>query len=493
MTIGIDLFVVSTSYVCVKIFHFEGAAKEDGRGPSIWDPYTHIHRERIVDGSNGDVAVDQYHCYKEDVKIMKNMGLDAYRFSISCPDCYQINCFMMEEQSSQGPHLKQVAGIKPVVTLFHWDLPQALEDKNGGFLSPRIIDYAKLCYKEFGDRVKHWITLNEPYSFTNNGYAIGSHQNLNCLAGNSAMEPYWASHHVLLAHAAAVKVYKDKYQVLIENSTQVNGIRLYLFGLLIIEFMFLCRHFKKLHTSSEEGGGRQIENMPKGIWSHYPQSMRSLVGKPLSVFTNEESMVLNGSFDFLGLNYYTARYASHDVTNNSSIYASYITDPHVKLTTELNGVPIGPPVHIQSLSTSDWLYVYPKVVHDLLLYIKEKYNNPLIYITENGISEFNDPQLSLEEALSDTNRVDYYYRHIFYTQAAIKNGSKVKRYLAWSLLDNFEWEIEYTIWFGINYADYNNGLKRYPKLSAYWFKSFPKDSRSATILLEIQIKTGCKW
>ncbi|CAN6693390.1 unnamed protein product [Malus baccata var. baccata] len=406
MTIGIDLFVVSTSYVCVKIFHFEGAAKEDGRGPSIWDPYTHIHRERIVDGSNGDVAVDQYHCYK-------NMGLDAYMFSISwsrlLPNkliqlnhrifCYTNHCFMMEEQSSQGPHLKQVAGIKPVVTLFHWDLPQALEDKNGGILSPRIIDYAKLCYKEFGDRVKHWITLNEPYSFTNNGCAIGSH-------------------------------------VLIENSTQVNGIRLYLFWLLIIEFMFLCRHFKKLHTSSEEGGGRQIENMPKGIWSHYPQSMRSLVGKPLSVFTNEESMLLNGSFDFLGLNYYTARYASHDVPNNSSIHVSYITDPHVKLTTELNGVPIGPPVHIKSL-----LYVYPKEVHDLLPYIKEKYNNPLIYITENVIL-----------------RVDYYYRHIFLY------SSCNQRYLAWSLLDNFEWEIEYTIWFGINYVDYNNGLKRYPKL-----------------------------
>ncbi|XP_068338324.1 beta-glucosidase 13-like, partial [Pyrus communis] len=132
-------------------------------------------------------------------------------------------------------------------------------------------------------------------------------------------------------------------------------------------------------------------------------------------------------------------------------------------------------------TASDWLYVYPKGVHDLLLYIKEKYNDPLIYITENGVSEFNDPKLSLEEALNDTNRVDFYYRHLCYVQAAIKNGSKVKGYIAWSLLDNFEWEIGYAVRFGINYVDYNNGLKRYPKLSAHWFKSFLKDSRSVAI------------
>ena len=133
-------------------------------------------------------------------------------------------------------------------------------------------------------------------------------------------------------------------------------------------------------------------------------------------------------------------------------------------------------------TASDWLYVYPKGVYDLLLYIKKKYNDPLIYITESGVSEFNDPKLSLQEALNDTNRVDYYYRHLCYVRAAIKNGSKVKGYIAWSLLDNFEWEIGYAVRFGINYVDYNNGLKRYPKLSAHWFKSFlKKDSRSVAI------------
>ncbi|KAM1552789.1 hypothetical protein PS1_005594 [Malus domestica] len=467
-------------------YQFEGAAKEDGRGPSIWDTYTHDHPERIVDGSNGDVAVDQYHRYKEDVRIMKDMGLDAYRFSISW------SRLLPSGKLSGGVNQRGIIhynnlidellrnGIKPVVTLFHWDVPEALEHEYGGFLSPRIInhfrDYAELCYKEFGDRVKQWTTLNEPHSVSNNGFAVGSQapgrcsywQNRNCLGGDSAIEPYLATHHLLLAHAAAVKVYKDKYQAFQKG----------LIGITLNTYWFVPASETKedKHAalrSLDFMFGWFMEPLTSG---DYPQSMRSLVGNRLPVFTNEESMLLTGSFDFLGLNYYTARYSSNDVPDNSSLPASYVTDSHVKVTIELNGVPIGPP------TASDWLYVYPKGVYDLLLYIKKKYNDPLIYITESGVSEFNDPKLSLQEALNDTNRVDYYYRHLCYVRAAIKNGSKVKGYIAWSLLDNFEWEIGYAVRFGINYVDYNNGLKRYPKLSADWFKSFlKKDSRSVAI------------
>ncbi|XP_021829901.1 beta-glucosidase 13-like [Prunus avium] len=153
--------------------------------------------------------------------------------------------------------------------------------------------------------------------------------------------------------------------------------------------------------------------------------------------------------------------------------------PHVNVTTELNGVPIGPQ------TASDWLYVYPKGIHDLILYTKEKYNDPIIYITENGVDEFNDPEVSLQEALNDTNRIDYYHRHLCYLQAAIKNGAKVKGYFAWSLLDNFEWDYGYTVRFGINYVDYDDNLKRYSKLSTYWFKRFLKKQEKRT--KEIQI------
>ncbi|CAJ1952335.1 unnamed protein product [Sphenostylis stenocarpa] len=136
------------------------------------------------------------------------------------------------------------------------------------------------------------------------------------------------------------------------------------------------------------------------------------------------------------------------------------------MTDERNGIPIGPK------AASEWLSVYPKGIHELLLYIKTKYNNPLIYITENGIDEFDDPTLSLQEALADTPRIDYYYDHLYFLQTAIKEGANVKGYFAWSLLDNFEWTFGYTLRFGINFIDYNDGLKRYPKLSAMWFKNF---------------------
>ncbi|KAF1863184.1 hypothetical protein Lal_00012494 [Lupinus albus] len=185
-------------------YQYEGAAKEGGRGESIWDNFTHKYPDKIQDRSNGDVANDQYHRYKEDVGIMKYMNLDAYRFSISWS--------------------RILPGIQPFVTLFHWDLPQKLEDGYGGFLSANIVkdfgEYAELCYKEFGDRVKHWITLNEPWSYSNGGYAKGNFapgrcsewMKQNCTGGDSGKEPYLASHYQLLAHAEAVQIYKKKYQ-----------------------------------------------------------------------------------------------------------------------------------------------------------------------------------------------------------------------------------------------------------------------------------------
>nr|POE81296.1 cyanogenic beta-glucosidase [Quercus suber] len=187
---------------------------------------------RIKDGSNGDVAIDQYHHYKKDVRIMKKMGLDAYRFSISWSRVLpkgKLSGGVNREGIKYYNNLinKLLAkGLQPFVTLYHYDLPQALEDEYGGFLSPHIVDdfqdYAELCFKEFGDRVKHWITLNEPWGTSYGGYAMGilpparcsSWQHLNCLGGDSGTEPYLVAHNQLLAHASAVKVYKQKYQVL---------------------------------------------------------------------------------------------------------------------------------------------------------------------------------------------------------------------------------------------------------------------------------------
>ncbi|KAG2685347.1 hypothetical protein I3760_10G121000 [Carya illinoinensis] len=460
-------------------YQYEGAAKEGGKGPSTWDTFTHRYPDKITDHSNGDVAVDQYHHYKEDVGIMKDMGLDAYRFSISwsrlLPNGKLSGGVNREGINYYNNLINELLekGLKPFVTLFHWDLPQALEDEYGGFLSPQIVDdfgdYAELCFKEFGDRVKHWITLNEPLSYSVGGYAIGGPppdrcsdwQNLNCTGGNSATEPYIVTHHQLLAHAAAVKVYKQKYQAIQEGTIGITLVSPWL-----VPYSNSTYDRASSRRALDFMFGWFMDPLTNG---DYPHIMRSLVGNRLPNFSREQSMTVKGSFDFIGLNYYTTNYAAHAASDvpNAGI-SSYLIDIRVNVSAERNGIPIGP------RAASDWLYVYPRGIHDILLYTKTKYHNPLIYITENGIDEFNNASLSLEEALRDSHRIDYHYRHLAYLDAAIKDGVNVKGYFAWSLLDNFEWNSGYTLRFGIYYIDYKDGLKRHPKLSAHWFKHFLK-------------------
>uniref|UniRef100_A0A7C9AKK2 Beta-glucosidase n=1 Tax=Opuntia streptacantha TaxID=393608 RepID=A0A7C9AKK2_OPUST len=198
----------------------------------------------------------------------------------------------------------------------------------------------------------------------------------------------------------------------------------------------------------------------------YPRSMRLLVGDRLPKFSMEESRMVNGSFDFVGFNYYTTYYARAYPPRLKITRPSVSTDSRVNQTAVRNGVSIGPK------AASDWLYVYPMGIRDLLLYTKHKYDNPLIYITENGVDEPNNEKLSLEEALKDEMRIKYHHDHLAFLQLAIKEGVNVKGYFAWTLLDDFEWQSGYTLRFGINYVDFKDGLKRYPKLSAHWFKKF---------------------
>ncbi|KAJ4724163.1 Beta-glucosidase [Melia azedarach] len=456
-------------------YQYEGAAKEGGRGPSLWDTYTHKYPGKINDGSNGDVAIDSYHRYKEDVTIMKEMNVDAYRFSISwtriLPNGKLSGGVNKEGIRYYNNLINELLanGIQPFITLFHWDTPQALEDEYGGFLGPRIVndfrDYAEVCFKEFGDRVQHWITLNEPWTYSSGGYASGflapgrcsGWQRLNCTGGDSSTEPYLVAHHLLLAHAAAVHLYKTKYQV-----AQKGKIGITLVSSWMIPYSSAKHHKNAALRALDFTFGWFMDPITNG---DYPHSMRSLVGNRLPKFSKEESELLKGSFDFLGLNYYTSNYVAYAPQLKSG-NKSYLTDPLYNLSTARKGVPIGPQ------AASAWLFVYPRGIRDLLLYTKQKYNNPLIYITENGVDEVNDEKLSLQEALADNMRIDYYYRHLFFVQKAIKDGVNVKGYFAWSLLDNFEWFAGYTVRFGINYVDYKDGLKRYPKLSARWFKNF---------------------
>ncbi|CAL5016402.1 unnamed protein product [Urochloa decumbens] len=459
-------------------YQYEGAVKEGGRGPSIWDTYSHEHKEKIIDGSNGDVAVDSYHLYKEDVRLMKDMGMDAYRFSISWSRILP-NGSLSGGVNREGVKYYNnlidellLKGVQPFGTIFHWDTPQALEDKYEGFLSPNIIndykDYAEVCFKEFGDRVKHWITFNEPWTFSTSGYASGvaapgrcsSWELGRCSVGDSGKEPYIVSHHQLLAHAETVRLYKEKYQ-----AVQKGNIGITLISHWYVDPSVRSKsHFDPARRATDFQLGWFMEPLTKG---HYPRIMRGFVGNRLPQFTKEQSKLVKGAFDFIGLNYYTTNYAYNAPAPNA-LNATYNTDARANLTGFRNGVPIGP----QAAST--WLFVYPQGFRELLLYVKEAYGNPIVYITENGIDEHNNKSLSLQEALKDDARIDYHHKHLVALQSAISDGANVKGYFAWSLLDNYEWGNGYSVRFGINFVDYNDGLKRYPKSSAHWFKDFLK-------------------
>lgn len=435
---------------------------------------------KIANGDNGDLAVDQYHRYKQDVKLIKNMGMDAYRFSISWSRILPKGSVKFGEINEEGltyynnlidELLKN--GIQPFITLFHWDLPQELEDQYGGFLSSEIVGdfsaYAEVCFLAFGDRVKHWITLNEPWSFCTLGYDLGvfapgrcSSYIANCSAGNSATEPYIVGHNMLLAHAAAVDIYKRKYQTL-----QNGSIGITLVAVWIVPYSESVVDKRATQRAMDFIFGWFMDPLTSG---GYPLTMRDIVGSRLPQFTKKQSRQLKGSFDFIGLNYYTSQYGADNSKPPNLVETDYIQDRRVDLTYVRNGVPIG------LKSASPWLYVYPSGLRDFLDYTKIRYNNPPVFITENGIDEFNNDNsnFSLKEALNDTWRVDYYLKHLCYLVRAISEGSNIRGFFAWSLLDNFEWASGYTVRFGLHYVDYNdnNNLMRYPKASAHWFRGF---------------------
>ncbi|XAR54321.1 Beta-primeverosidase [Bertholletia excelsa] len=404
---------------------------------------------------------------------MKFLGMDAFRFSIAWPR------ILPSGKLSGGVNREGVAfynnlinellekGLTPFATIFHWDLPQTLEDEYGGFLSPLVVhdfrDFAEVCFKEFGDRVKYWITINEPWIFAGQGYDVGATapgrcsawMNNNCPAGNSGTEPYMVGHNLLLSHAATVKLYKEKYQ-----ASQKGEI-----GITLVSHWFVPYSNSKADVKATQ---RALDFM-YGWYIHpltygdYPESMRRTVGKRLPSFTPEQAEMLTGSMDFLGLNYYTSNYASN-VPYSNSVNLSYTTDSQANLTLERNGKPLGKPTDVPIF------HIYPKGLEDLLVYTKEKYNNPAIYITENGMGTTNTG--NLKEELKDNLRIYFYRHHLSAVLKAIKAGVKVKGYIAWSFLDNFEWGSGYTLRFGIGYVDYKDGLKRYPKRSAFWFKKF---------------------
>ncbi|KAI4328528.1 hypothetical protein L6164_020876 [Bauhinia variegata] len=456
-------------------FQYEGAVKEDGRGPSVWDTYSHTFG-RILDLSNADVAVDQYHRFENDIQLMKDMGMDAYRFSISWTRIYpngagEINQAGIDYYNKLINALL-AKGIQPYVTLYHWDLPQALEDKYNGWLSPDIINdfatFSETCFQKFGDRVKHWITFNEPHTFSIQGYDVGLQApgrcsillHLFCKAGNSATEPYIVAHNVLRSHATVADIYRKRYKNAQDGSLGIA------FDVIWYE--------PETNTKEDIEAAQRAQDFQLGwfldplMFGDYPSSMRSRVGSRLPKFSQIESSLLKGSLDFVGINHYTTFYARNNATN---LVGTLLNDAIADSGTII--LPFNRTKAIGERANSIWLYFVPEGMKNLMNYIKHKYGNPVVIITENGMDDPNSPFISIEKALKDEKRIRYYKGYLSSLLASIKeDGCNVKGYFAWSLLDNWEWGAGFTSRFGLYFVDYKDNLKRYPKQSVQWFKNF---------------------
>ncbi|XP_057481585.1 beta-glucosidase 40-like [Actinidia eriantha] len=456
-------------------YQYEGAVKEDGRGQTVWDEFAHSFG-KVLDFSNADVAVNQYHLFDEDIKLMKDMGMDAYRFSIAWSRIFpngtgEINQAGVDHYNNLINALL-ANGIEPYVTLYHWDLPQALEDRYNGWLHPQIIKdfalYVETCFEKFGDRVKHWITFNEPHTFTTQGYDVGLQApgrcsillHIFCRGGNSATEPYIVGHNVLLSHATVVDIYRRKYKPKQHGSVGVS------FDVIWFE--------PATNSTADIEAAQRAQDFQLGwfieplIFGEYPSSMITRVGSRLPRFTKAESALLKGSLDFIGINHYTTFYAKPNTTNIIGVLLNdSIADSGAITLPFRDGKPIG------DRANSIWLYIVPHGIRSLMNYIKQKYGNPQVIITENGMDDANSPLISLKDALKDEKRIKYHNDYLESLLASIKDdGCNVKGYFVWSLLDNWEWAAGFSSRFGLYFVDYGDKLKRYPKDSVKWFKNF---------------------
>ncbi|KAI3887997.1 hypothetical protein MKW92_021359 [Papaver armeniacum] len=461
------VFGLSTS-----AYQVEGASNEGGRGDSIWDVFTRTEGN-ILDGSNGDIAVDQYHLYKEDVELMSKLGFGGYRFSVSWSRIFPdgLGTKVNEEGITYYNNLINALldkGMQPYITLYHWDLPNHLHESVGGWLSDKIVKYfaiyAETCFANFGDRVKHWITLNEPLQTSLNGYDIGT--SAPGRSENSSTEPYLAAHHQLLAHAAAVSIYKQKFKALQGGE---------------IGIVVDCEWAEAFSDKMEDkiAAARRLDfhfgwYLDPIYFGDYPKTMREKLGDRLPKFSDEDRELLRNSVDFVGINHYTTRLIAHATTSPDS--GHFYQDQQVERIVEYSGGE-----SIGEKAASEWLYIVPWGIRSLLNYIAQKYHNPKIYITENGMDDEEDPKALLHEMLDDKKRVGYYKGYLAAVAEAIKDGVDVKGYFAWSFVDNFEWALGYTKRFGIVYVDYKNGLSRHPKSSALWFSRFLKGDEGKTI------------
>ncbi len=422
-------------------YQIEGAVTEGGRGPTIWDTFAH-EPGRIKNGDTGDVACDHYHRYAEDVALMADLGLNAYRFSIAWT---RIQPTGRGAANPEGIAFYDrlvdallARGIAPHATLFHWDLPQGLED-TGGWLNrdtaERFAEYAGLAYAALGDRVARWITLNEPFVYTVYGNALGIHAPGNALLGAA----FPVAHHQLLGHGLAVRTLR-------EAGASEIGIT-----------QNMAPTWAATDSAEDRTAAARMEAIQNGTYSdpiflgRYPDDLATVYpGADLSVIQDGDLEVIGAPLDFLGVNYYAPNRVRAAAPDNPMGF-------------EL--------VEIEDVEHTGFHWpVVPAAFTELLVGLSETYGDalPPVYITENGAAFEDVPDA--DGRVEDDRRVAYLDSHLRAVHAAIEAGVDVRGYFCWSLLDNFEWAEGYSQRFGLVRVDFDGDLRRTPKASFDWYR-----------------------
>jgi beta-glucosidase len=443
-------------------YQIEGAWNEDGKGPSIWDTYAH-KPGNIRDGSTGDIANDHYHRYKEDVALMKNIGATAYRFSVSWPRIFP--------EGTGAPNPKGLdfynrlvdelvaSDIAPFATLYHWDLPQALQDK-GGWQSREIPkafgDYAGYVAEKLSDRVRHFFTINEFRSFVDGGHhaivikvpggtmTVSAAPGLNLAAG----ELNQVRHHAVLGHGMAVQAIRAKAKA----GTKVGPAEVILSAAPLIE---TSEHIKAAQAATREANAPFLTVMLEG---KYTDAYLKDAGKDAPKFTGEDLKIISSPLDFVGINVYKP--TSYVLASDQA--PGWREIPFAKSHPKMfnSWCPLGPEV----------LYWAPKHVQSL-------WNPKAIFITENGCAT--DDVVADDGRIYDTDRIMFLRACLTELQRATADGVPVKGYFQWSVMDNFEWNEGLSgNRFGLVYVDFKT-QKRTPKLSAEWFHEAATHNRVA--------------
>ncbi|KAL5095978.1 hypothetical protein RYX36_000305 [Vicia faba] len=383
----------------------EGACHEGGRGLGIWDDIVQKNKDVFLDVEKYPSKIEHYKRYKEDVQHLKKLGINSYRMSISwsrvMPDGTLKGGINQEGINFYNNLIDELLknGIEPFVGIMHFDYPLALKQKYGGFLNRSIVkyykDYSELLFKTYGDRVKHWITINEAevtsiFQFMLNIENVSTDEA--CKNTKICTQTYTSLHNFLLAHATASKLYKTKFQ-----AQQEGEIGLALSSGRYVPYSSKLEDVAAAERLMDFYWGWTLDPV---FYGDYPTIMKEILGNRLPKFTKKEKHMLKGSADFIGINYYTSRFARHETNRTKIMYDNF----------DALAVSEG-----KFLYQYGWSNVYPEGLYNFLVYIKEKYRNPKIYITENGIASS-----KISNPLKDEHRIAYVAAHLNATKTAIE-------------------------------------------------------------------------